>query len=297
MLNVTERVRKWWEALSALVLLAVAAGGILYDVIHRFGGKELVSKLALPEEVLILLVALLCGGLGAERLIVLRKIEASIDKATKDRKTILTDVTKVSLDILQLSKDIGQVSKVIERTRKQILVGLNELAKGEGEIKTAVSKIDTAEALLGAKDIEDAARNLIDLCDDSDTIKATIQSRDRDPLSEQYDKTLVGRVLRAKQNKGNMKYHLLVFGGPGSGAGSAEERRRLFQEADIGERLFIRRAKHQWPFEVLIGGDTMIIALVGDTYEVAVQVTDPDFIERASEWYKDIEWGEADRES
>jgi hypothetical protein len=281
-MSVIERNQKWWETTSAVVLLIVAGLGIIYDVLHRFGTREFVHSLASPEEVLILLVALLCGGLGAERLLTLRKIEVSIKEANKQRSNILATVNRIS-------DKLGKLQRTVKEE-------LQDVGETEGNLISAVNKINKAESLIGTKAVEDAARKLIEDCSDSDKIRATGQYRPDDQLSKQYFMTIANKVKRAKQNQGDMQYQVIMPARSGSDRESLDERRRVFKEEGIEDRLIIRYAKHPWPFEVLIGGRSMIIALLGagekPPYEVAIKITDSEFVEKVSEWFREVAWGE-----
>jgi hypothetical protein len=286
-MSVIERMRTWGGTSSAIVLLIVAALGILYDGFHRFGPKEHVYSLASPEEVLIFLTALLCFGLGTERLLTLHKIEDIVQKASRQREILLERVDR-------LLKELGTLQSTVTGE-------FNDVERSEEDLLSAVSKINTAESLIGTKAIEDAAINIIKDSKDNDNITATNQYREEDALSEVYEKAIAERVEKAKKNEGDMEYRLIVPARSDSNSELEDRRRKIFREKQIEERLIIKHAKQPWPMEVFIVGNEMIIALRGGsqraTYEVAVRINDPEFVEKASEWYREVGWGKADNNS
>jgi len=287
-----ETLRKWWAITSAVILLMIAALGFLYDSFDRFGGHDIVSHWVSTEQVLVFLVALLCGGLGAERLLTLRKIENDIGVAQKQRTVLIEKASQISHDIERIAVRIGKL-------RAEIVVDLKDAGRLEEDIFTAVKRINKTEVLVGPHEIEVAARMLLDECDDSEKIKATGQYRVGDGLSTGYFQHVAERVSKAQKNQGSMEYHVVVSSAEAGPSHEDDERVKAFSDANLRERLKMRGVKHPWPFEVLIGGHSMIIALLGgDTkskYEIAVKITDPDFVEKASDWYREVAWEGAER--
>ncbi|HMG73273.1 MAG TPA: hypothetical protein VK582_07200 [Pyrinomonadaceae bacterium] len=286
-MSVIERIQTWCGNTSAVVLLIAATIAGVYDVFHRFGPREHVYSLASPEEVLIGLAALLCFGLGTERLLTLRKIEDIVQKASSQREILL--------------QKIDRISKELRRLQSTVKGQFDDVERSEVDLLSAVSKINKAESLIGTQAIEEAALDIIRDCKDSDNINATSQYRKEDALSEAYEKAIADRVKKAKENQGDMEYRLLISAISDSSSELEERRRKVFGEKEIGNRLAIKHAKEPWPFEVLIVGNSMIIALRGGrqraTYEVAVRINDPKFVEKASEWYREVGWGKADSDS
>lgn len=286
-MSVIERMRTWGGTTSAIVLLIVAALGIIYDGFHRFGPGEHAYSVASPEEVLIFLIALLCFGIGTERLLTLHKIEDTVRKASSQREILLEKVDRIL-------KELGTLQSTVRGE-------FDDVERSEEDLLSAVYKINTAESLIGTKAIEDAAINIIRDSKDDDHITATNQYREEDALSEAYEKAIADRVVRAKQNQGDMEYRLIMPARSDSTSELEDRRRKIFREKRIEERLIIKHAKQPWPLEVFIVGNEMIIALRGGspraTYEVAVRINDPKFVEKASEWYREVGWGKADSDS
>jgi hypothetical protein len=287
-MSVIERIERWGATTGAVVLLIASALGGLYEVFHIFfGPREHVYSLATPEEVLICLVALLCFGLGLERLLTLHKIQDIVQKANSQGEILLLSVDRILNEL--------------ETLQSTVTGEFDDVGKNEGDLLSAVSKINTAESLIGTKAIEEAALDIIRDCKDTDNINATSQYRKEDALSEAYEKAIADRVQKAKENDGDMEYRLLISAISDSSSELEERRRKVFDEKELGNRLAIKHAKQPWPFEVLIVGNSMIIALRGGrkraTYEVAVRINDPKFVEKASEWYREVGWGKADSDS
>jgi hypothetical protein len=289
--SLLEMLRNWWATVSAYILLTIAGTGILYDAFHRFGDHKILGELATPEQVLILLVALLCGGLGAERLLTLRKIERDIAHAHVQRTKLMADVQKTSEHVDSLISRVGTI-------RANIVADLKAVGKTEQAIMSAVKLINKTDVILGIQNIETAATQLIDDCSDNAKIKATGQYRAYDGLSRSYFEHLANRVVRAKRNHGTMEYFAVVASTP-QGMKHHDQRVEIFSATNIVDRLHMRTINHTWPFEVLIGGHCMIIALRGgemtDNYEVAVKVSDADFVETALNWYATEVWETADK--
>jgi hypothetical protein len=268
-----EKIRKFAGNISAVVLLVFAGLGIIYETVHRFAPTFLPVS---PEEALIFLVSLLCGSLGIERLTTLRTIEANIESASTDRKNIFDEVKQIS----------GKLGKLIGYVR--------DVKRREGDIINAVDKINSVEVLLGTKAVEDAACLLIEDCDDRAQVKATSQYHIVEGLSNNYLKKVANRVKRAKDNRGDMEYHVILSADMPSEK-ALQEREEAFKCAGVEDRLVVRYAKQPWPFEVLIGGHSMIIALLGGanrpTYDLAIRIKDPEFVEKASNWFGEVIWG------
>ena len=162
--GLADTLRKWWANASAIILLLIAAFGAIYDALHRLGFEEILGRFATPEQVLIGLVALLCGGLGAERLLTLKKIESDIEDAQIQRATIVKDLERVA-------HDIGKLLTKVEKLRAEIITDFKDTGRKEDDIFAAVKQINRAEALVGPHEIEEAALRLVDECDDSEKIK------------------------------------------------------------------------------------------------------------------------------
>jgi hypothetical protein len=274
---------------SAIVLMTIAGMGVLYEVLHRF---TTLDKHFIPEEALIFLVSILCGGLGAERLLTLKKIEDDIEKAREQRLALIKKTDQISTGVGELLRSTGNL-------RVETVDDLKAILKGEKDIITGLKRIIRAEALIGTSQIELAATQLVDGCEDDDRIKATGQYRFGDGLSHAYFQRVADRVARAKKNNGSMEYWVVVAS-TGVGKLSDDDPRIMaFKRGHIRDRLHMRSVKHSWPFEVLIGGHSIIVALLsGDVkskYEAAVKITDPDFVKSAENWFGDVVWADADK--
>jgi len=255
-----ENLRGWSATASAICIIAIGLVGLAYDALHRMKLAWIAG--AQPEEALIFLVCFICFGVGAERLLTLRNIENNMQTAQKQR-SVLAKKTEL------IAHDVGIIAGQIKRI----------------------------EALDGLEEIEAAATKLIKDCRENDKIKATSQYGSSDALSPEYFKHLAQHVAEAKKKHGSMDYHVVVASPKGDKPRAEDERVKAFKNANIGERLIIRGVPHPWPFEVLIGGHSMIIALLGGDkearYEVGIKITDPEFVEKAAEWYGATIWESA----
>ena len=274
-----EKLGDWSEKASAIMLLSAAVLGLIYEAAHIFGGEELVKHLGSGEGPLIFLIALLCGGLGLERWFILRKVRASIGEAGEHVRTILDTVVKIEAEV---TKDF----KTVEEK--------------EAELKKLLTEMSTVEPLIGATDIAAAAIEIINACANSDVINATSQYSSEDLLSPEYVTVMANRVERAEKEGGGLECRVVRPARTGPEGEAEDERSRVFREKHIEDRLTTKRSRHPWPMEVLIVGKAMIIALRGGrqrpTYEVAVKITDPDFVKIAADWYNQAVWGEADED-
>lgn len=216
------------------------------------------------------------------------------------RNSFAIETAKAGEEIEQLRSEIAQLNGYVRHPEKYR--GLRETADThKGGVLSAVSKINKAESLIGTKEIEEAALDIIRDCKDSDNINATSQYRKEDALFNAFERAIANRVKKAKENLGDMEYHLLISAITGLRSELEEISRKFFGKNGLGDRLVIKHAKQPWPFEVLIVGNSMIIALRGGrqraTYEVAVRINDPKFVEKALEWYSEVGWGQADSDS
>lgn len=290
-LKLLQKVRQWWEAASAIILMSVAVVGIVYGGLH-VTGHEVLRRLATPEEVIVFLVSILCGGLGAERLITLKKIGDDIESAQEQRTALVAQADRIV-------QDVDKLFTKLARLRTEIVKDFKDVERLEDDIMVAVKRINKAEALVGTHEIEGAAKKLLDECDDSEKIKATGQYRVGDGLSSDYFLHVAERVARARNNQGSMEYHVVVHSPDFEGPKEVDDRVKAFADAKVQDRIKLRSAAHPWPFEVLIGGHSMIIALLGgedkSKYEIAVKITDADFVQKATDWYREIAWEGADR--
>ena len=141
------------------------------------------------------------------------------------------------------------------------------------------------------------ARKLIDACDDSEKIKATGQYTVSDSLSQRYFEYVADRVAEAKKRDGSMEYHVVVAPRESGESRGEDARLTAFGGLGIRDLLTMKSVEHPWPFEVLIGGHSVIIALLGgkaeSKYEAAVKITDPVFSKEAAEWFRDVIWSKA----
>jgi len=184
------------------------------------------------------------------------------------------------------SRDVWQLVNV-EETDKAIL--------------EKVAAMSTLEILIGKDAIEQAATKIIRASGDSDEIIATSQYSNQDSLSDEYINAMAERVKRAVSDKGEMEVRVVMSAKPDTEQLVEDRRTQIFREKGIDDRLNTRRAKHGWPLEVLIVGNAMIIALrrggKRSTYEVAIKIEDQEFVYRASKWFREAVWGEADQNS
>lgn len=261
---------------SGVVLIIIAGLALTYEALHKFGFSK-----GNPEEVLIFLVALLCGAIGVERLLTLRKIEDFAQRASTERETIL--------------KKIDVVSRNLETLQSTVKGEFDDVERSEEDLLTAVSKINTAEPLIGTKAIGEAAKAILEVSKDNDNIIATNHSQE-DPLGG-WGELVADRVAKANLNDGNMEYHLIMPARSDSNSKLEDSRRKIFEEKEIANRLNIKHTKQPWPLDVLIVGSSMIIALKGGsqgaTYVAAVRVENAEFVEKASEWYREVGWEKA----
>lgn len=268
------KIRNAWSKVTAVILLLTAAAGILYEILHKIGFEQLTDKVANPGEVLIVLVSLLCGGLGAERLLVLGDIEESIKSADSERAQIKAKVEEIATE-------------------------LGVVEKAEVDIARHVSSLGKAELLISKDEIEAAACKLVDSCGDNERIRATSQyfpvigteSHCGDPMSEVYFMTLAERLKRAKPGS-SIEYQVVLPASLQGKAFMAESKRKIFETLGVSGRVATLYARASWPFELLIGGRSMIIAFPGGTnqptYEMAILVTDDIFVKKANEWFLEV---------
>lgn len=277
-----EQLHNYLEDMNAKSLIIIGSLGIIYDLGHRFGGEHLLNKLASPEQVLIAMIALFCAGIGFERLLTLRRLSNQLEQAHLKRIEIL------------------RVQREIKSEIGNLKTGVVEVRRKENALIDAVGSINTAEPLIGPQKIGNAAVKLVEECTKEDKIMATGQYSYKDELPKTYFKKIVEKVSDAKAKGGAMQYQVVLPAVGDQYSDSTDIRKEVFKEAQVEERLTIRRASNPMPYEILIGGQSVIIALLGESrsdYQLAVKITDRDFVKHASEWFKDVPWANAKPET
>ena len=278
----TRSWRDWADNLYAVLMLLAAAAAIVYQILEKTGSVKVTGQ---PVDVLLLLVALLTAGSGLQRLLNIQGIEDSI-----------SDVDARTLSIQEEARS----------AHKESLEFLRLIEKEETELATAVEGMSDADILIGKKQIEIAAINLIDSCSEHDTIKATGQylsageAQAGSGLSEQYYSAIARKVSLASEDRGTMVYKVIVPSEPLELRELAVKKRfRAFEEANIPDRMKVRYSSFRWPIEILIAGQGMIIAFSGKDdldYNVGIRITNAGFLEHMKDWYLENAWQNASEE-
>jgi hypothetical protein len=260
------KIRDAWSKISAAILLLTAAAGIGYEIFHR-GISEIDKN---PVDVLIILVSILCGGLGVERLLVLSDIEKGVKTTEENCSDILTKVRDIA-------EKLGAVGGV------------------EADIREKVGSLNKVKLLIDKDEMEEAACRLVKSCGDNDKIRATSQyfpgAENGDPLSDTYFRTISDRLKQAKAGS-TIEYQVVL-----SASSEDKEKRpgkkwEFFETPVVSKRVRTFYAKGSWPFELLIGGKSMNIAFTGGTecpaYEMAIEINDENFVKRSHEWFLEM---------
>ena len=187
---------------------------------------------------------------------------------------------------LHVERFVGDINAAIE---SMVIRHVHDVVEAESAIARKANEPNKVEALIGTEAIVKAAREIIEAYVTTDSFFATSQYSSTHPISEDYLNSMAETLYMGTKPK--------TRGGSSGGGGSSgelEAKSRLFSEKRIEDRLIAKRAKHPWPFEVLIVGNSMIIALRGgtnnQTYEAALRVTDSEFVSKASKWFNDVVW-------
>ncbi|HEX4960165.1 MAG TPA: hypothetical protein VF173_04955 [Thermoanaerobaculia bacterium] len=260
---------------SAIGLMGVSVIALYYEGTGRFAPKEKNAPRPSTDEALVFLVAIICGGMGSERLLILRKLDSNVETASEERRIILARLNKIN---------------------RALGIDFKMVAGKENALIAALAKVNKAEILIGLDEIEEGAQKLLLACDKNDIIRATAQyfpalDQEHKDLSADYPSFVAKTVKKAIAERGAMEYHVIVASDTDK---NAQDRKDAFAAEGVSKKLFLKIRKQQWPFEVLIGGHSMNIAIpriVNEkNYAVAIRVTDEEFVARAIEWYDDVLW-------
>lgn len=176
---------------------------------------------------------------------------------------------------LHVERFVGDINAAI---KSKIMKYVREVAEAE----TAIARnVNENKVLIGTEAIEKAAIRMIHLSN-----REFFTGTREDSPSEDYINLMAERLAKAKNENGELEYHL-----------DMPAKTRSINERVKRSEIF-KAPKPPWPFEVLIVGDSMIIALAGrrgePIYEAAIQVTDPEFVRKASKWFNEVAWGADD---
>ena len=270
--NWRERV----DNISAALMVLAAVAAVIYQIFEKTSWLPVVGE---PIDVLLFLVAMLTAGTGLQRLLHIQDIGNCVRRIEQKTEEIASDTT------------LG---------REKMLVMLQAIDRGEAELAHTVEGMNSAEILIGKKQIEIAAINLIDNCTEHDSIKATGQyfapgsAETGTGLSDSYYRAIARKVALASESQGTMVYKVILPGEPKEERAAAADRRRVFfEELDVPDRMKVRYSVFTWPIEVLIAGKGMILAFSGKDglkYNVGVKITDADFLDHMRDWYLETAW-------
>lgn len=271
-----DKIERFWDGVSAYLSMLIGGLGLAYEAWHRFESLNELKRPVAGEEVLILLVSFLCLGLGVERLLVLRKIRAGVRDAQQERQSI----KKMTAVIL---RNLGSLERNIDTDFKRLL-------EEEQGLELALTSMSHAEVISGTQRIEVAAKLLIRNTDKDEDVLATGQYH----LPESYFKYVAKRVHQAVRDGGDMKYYVILNEEKNKSDGM---RSSAFEELGIAEKLVSKFVDRPWPFEALIGSNSVILALPqaskDQSFIVALKIDDKEFVGRARRWFNEVLWLQA----
>jgi hypothetical protein len=285
-------MRHRWGTVVAFTVGSVGISIEIGYVVARSYYPEL-EHAGFLEEVMIILLCFLFVGLGVERLTTFNEIDEKLEAAMQVREGLLATVRDLSTQLsrLEMNLPLGLSQAAVDRAqlRTQIAETLAATGSAKAELLAAVSRVKQVGILTNVGAVEVTATDLVKVCDERYHILATAQYPD-DTLSPAYFAALASKVAGAKRLRGRMEYHVILSGDAPAASEARKRRHEAFAAAKCEERMKPRYIKHAWPFELLIAGDSMIIALRGHrtTYEAVVTVTDAEFVRHASDWFDDL---------
>jgi len=220
-------------------------------------------------------------------------------KKPQDILLIMVASLALGLGIERLAT-MGELEAEIRRTHSDMVEAFNAVQQ---VLVTAVP----FRVLTSEKAIFEEAIHIINVCKDSDIIRATgltpealTQQQGSTVQFQSYLSTIAKRIKKAKEQGGSLSYRV-VLGSERDRQQSIQIRRDVCSSEGVLDRLVIKSVEMTWPLEILLVGDSMIIgfvSLTGDlTFRVGVRVTNRDLIRHVSEWYDDFLWNAAKSET
>ncbi len=186
------------------------------------------------------------------------------------------------------------IQKIHESTSEIAIPLLQEVKEKEIAIENHIQALTLTKTLMGAGEIEMAAINLVDSCDLDGRIRATAQFVFKGGLKDVYYRSITSRLKQAVDSHRTLSYQVIV-----SERGSEEaniRRNAFFKEADVESRFKIRTLKKSQPFDILLAGGNMILALSGhneERYNLGFLITDPGSVTVTDKWFEEVLWESA----
>lgn len=182
-----------------------------------------------------------------------------------------------------------------DSTTKAVIPTLESIDTRGREILSHIQALELAEVLMGPDEIEDAATNLIAHCDLDDRIRASAQFVFRGGLSDKYYESLAGRLAQALNATASLSYHLIVA--ETSKKESLERRMPYFDKHKVKNRVKVRTIEASQPFDIVLVGDRMILALSGhneERYNLGFLIRHTGSVKVANKWFEDVLWDHAE---
>ena len=113
-------------------------------------------------------------------------------------------------------------------------------------------------------------------------------------LTADYSRSIAERVHQAVEAQGDMDYRVILNAAHGERNAA---RLDTFVKFGIPEKIRYKFVDHPWPFDVLIGGNSVMLALPYEieecSYMAAVKIDDQKFVGCARMWFEKVLWLQA----
>ena len=252
--------------LTAWILIFSGLAGVIIGLLDIFIEiDKIFPSIKSTQEIMLMVLSIIALGLGIERFTIFNQIHLEIKQSR-----------------IYLTNEVNELRKAILR-KVPIRIFTNE------------------------KEIIDETLSLIKTCEDSDIIRAT----DISPLTAQnevislytsssniYFLKLAKRIKKAKDKGGSLSYRIILGEEtPSVRERSINRRKDAFSSEGVLDRLLIRAIDKSWPLEIIVLGNSIILAFTsftGDlTFFAGIRITNKILTTRITQWFDDYLWNAA----
>jgi hypothetical protein len=259
--------------------ISIASGAIAIVIAIVIGVSDLFlfqvpSFIKDSQSLVVLLLGLLALGIGLERRIILEEARKNMER--------------IQLEALAR------------------MMGLHNDIQG---LERKLDRAVTLRRLMNEDEVFEEVKRLLANVDNNHHIRATstISGDFASVATNRYVNAYAQRVQTAQAAQG-MMYYYVVFGyvdgthdnPPAFTKQRIETRRAAFKAAEIDdERLQLRRITANWPMDLLLIDDSLIIGFATRTgrtnISLGLSVTDSSFVRLVTDWYDHILWADAEK--
>lgn len=234
------------------------------------------------DQILFSIISLLATALGFERIVVFSEMNARAEEQH-----------------LALNASLKEVQDKLKQSTQL----LSKISSSEVEYKP----------LIGYVEVYAEAERIVALCSGTEIIRTTslgVYPLINEPDSESrnltdnesaylnYIESVAKKVGEEKEKQGDIFYKVVMGSESRSNQRGISLRKRLFEQCNTLDRLFIHQIDSSWSLDLLIAGDERMIigfpTVAGDReIRLGVSITDKDFVRRVIDWYEGHLWNKS----